>query len=45
MRGDDLMGNDLFEYMKAKADKLFEKDANKQQMAAIRKELYMKKGN
>ena len=38
------MGNDLFEYMKKKSDKLFEKDENKQKMAAIRKELYMKKG-
>lgn len=38
------MGNDLFEYMKKKADKLFEKDENKQKMAAIRKDLYMKKG-
>lgn len=45
MRGDDMMDNDLFEYMKAKADKLVEKDVNKQKMAAIRKELYMKKGN
>ena len=44
MRGDEYMGNDLFEYMKNKADKLFEKDENKQKMAAIRKDLYMKKG-
>ena len=44
MRGDDLMGNDLFDYMKVKADKMFEKDENKQKMAAIKKELFMKKG-
>lgn len=43
MKGDDIMGSDLFDYMKAKADKLFEKDANKQQMAALNKELCMKK--
>lgn len=38
------MGNDLYSYMKAKADKLAEKDENKQKIAAIRKELYLKKG-
>ena len=37
------MDNDLFEYMKTKADKLAEKDENKQKMAAIKKELYLKK--
>jgi hypothetical protein len=44
MKGDDLMGNDLYNYMKTKADKLAEKDENKQKIAAIRKELYLKKG-
>lgn len=44
MRGDDMMGNELFEFMKIKADKLMEKDENKQKMAAIKKELYMNKG-
>ena len=44
MKGDDIMGNDLFNYMKAKADKMFEKDENKQKMAAIKKDLYMQKG-
>ncbi len=34
-----MMGNDLVQYMKAKADKLFEKDESKQKMAAIRKAL------
>lgn len=43
MRGDDLMGSDLFDYMKAKSDKLLEKDENKQKIAAIKKELYQKK--
>lgn len=38
------MGNELFEYMKTKADKLTEKDENKQKMTAIKKELYMNKG-
>ena len=38
------MGNDLYTYMKDKADKLAEKDENKQKIAAIRKELYLKKG-
>ena len=44
MKGDEFMGNDLFEYMQKKANHLFEKDENKQKMAAIKKELYMKKG-
>lgn len=44
MRGDDLMGSDLIDYMKAKSDKLLEKDENKQKIAAIKKELYQKKG-
>ena len=39
-----MMGNELFEFMKIKADKLIEKDENKQKMAAIKKELYMNKG-
>lgn len=39
MKGDEMMGNDLVQYMKAKADKLFEKDEAKQKMAAIRKAL------
>lgn len=43
MMGDDIMGNDLFAYMKAKADKLMEKDENKQKMVVLRKELYLKK--
>jgi len=38
------MGNDLYAYMKAKSDKIAEKDPNKQKIAAIRKELYQKKG-
>ena len=45
MKGDEFMGNDLFDYMRGKAEKLFEKDENKQKMAAIKKDLYMKKGN
>lgn len=44
MKGDEMMGNEIFEYMKAKADKMAEKDENKQKIAAIRKELYMQKG-
>ena len=44
MKGDELMGNDLFEYMKVKADKMIEKDENKQKIAVIKKELYMKRG-
>ena len=43
MKGDDLMGNDLYAYMKNKSDKLMEKDENKQKIAAIRKDLYFKK--
>jgi len=45
MKGDDLMGNELYSYMKDKAQKLAEKDENKQKIAAIRKELYLNKGN
>jgi serine/threonine protein kinase len=44
MRGDDLMGNELGEYMRIKAEKLFQKDENKQKMAQIKKELFLKKG-
>lgn len=43
MKGDEFMGNDLCDYMRAKAEKLFEKDENKQKMAAVKKDLYMKK--
>jgi len=43
MRGDDLMGNELYTYMKTKADQLAEKDENKKKMAVIKKELYLKK--
>ena len=42
--GDDVMGNDLYAYMKAKSDKIAEKDPVKHKIAAIRKELYQKKG-
>lgn len=42
MRGDEYMGNDLFAYMKEKAEKLVAKDEVKQKMAGIRKELYQK---
>ena len=44
MGGDDLMGNDLYAYMKARSDKIAEKDVNKQKILAIQKELYQKKG-
>jgi hypothetical protein len=44
MCGDDIMANDLYAYMKAKSDKIAEKDANRQKIIAIRKELYQKKG-
>lgn len=44
MRGDDLMGNELADYMRIKAEKLFQKDENKQKMAQIKKELFLKKG-
>jgi hypothetical protein len=44
MKGDDLMGDQLFDYMKARSDKIAEKDENKKKVAAIRKELYQRKG-
>ena len=42
LKGDEMMVNDLIEYMKAKASKMAEKDENKQKIAKIRKELYQK---
>jgi serine/threonine protein kinase len=43
MKGDDLMGNEIFEYMKVKAEKMAEKDENKRKITALRKDLYVKK--
>ena len=44
MKGDDIMVNELFAYMKQRADKLVEKDEVKQKTALVRKQLFESKG-